>query len=110
MRVSRQRSSKSQERRRSASKRFALDGALTILEARAGQRSLSNLIERGCDEVDASALRSIDTAGLQLLLAAGRAARERGLTLKVFGARALLLDAALSLGLGSALTEVVELP
>ena len=48
-------------------------------------------------------------AGLQLLLAAGRAARARGLTLKLSGARALLLEAATSLGLGSALTEVVEL-
>jgi len=91
------------------SKRLALGASLTIVEARLLQRSLKALIERGRAEADAHALTSVDTAGLQLLLAAGRAAREGGLPFKLFGARALLLDAATSLGLGSALTEVVEL-
>jgi len=91
------------------SKRLALGASLTIVETRALQRSLSALIERGPAEADAHALMSVDSAGLQLLLAAGRAARERGLPFRLFGARALLLDAATSLGLGSALTEVVEL-
>jgi anti-anti-sigma regulatory factor len=90
-------------------KRLALGASLTIVETRALQRSLNALIQRGRAEADAHALMSVDTAGLQLLLAAGRAARERGLPFRLFGARPLLLDAATSLGLGSALTEVVEL-
>ena len=106
---SRQRRDKRRVRRRSDSKRLALGKSLTIVEARAWQRSLSELLERSRAEVDAQALTSIDTAGLQLLLAAGRAAREHGLALKVLGARPLLLEAAISLGLSSALTEVVEL-
>jgi len=105
----RQRSRKSRPRRRSEATRLALSASLTIVEARTLQRSLTALLERGRAEADAHALKTIDTAGLQLLLAAGRAARARGLTLKLAGARALLLDAASSLGLGSALTEVVEL-
>jgi anti-anti-sigma regulatory factor len=101
--------SRSSARRRGGPTSLALGASLTIVEARACQRSLSALLERGHAAADAHALQSIDTAGLQLLLAAGRAARGRGLTLKLSGARALLLDAASSLGLGSELTEVVEL-
>ncbi len=109
MAASRQRSRTSRARRRDDSTQLELGASLTIVEARACQRSLRALLERGHAAADAHALQSIDTAGLQLLLAAGRAARARGLTLKLSGARALLLDAATSLGLGSALTEVVEL-
>lgn len=104
-----QRSRRSNARRRADSTRLALGASLTIVEARAVQRSLSALLDCGRAEAEAHALRSIDTAGVQLLLAAGRAARARGLTLKLSGARALLLDAAAGLGLGSALIDVVEL-
>jgi len=106
---SRQRRGKRRVRRRSDSKRLALGKSLNIVDARAWQRSLCALLEHSRPELDAHALTSIDTAGLQLLLAAGRAAREHGLALKVLGARPLLLEAAMNLGLGTALTEVVEL-
>lgn len=109
MAVSRQSSRKRSPRGRGDATRVALGASLTIVETRTLQRSLNALLQRGRAEADAHALQTIDTAGLQLLLAAGRAARARGLTLKLSGARALLLEAATSLGLGSALTEVVEL-
>lgn len=109
MAVSRQRRGKRRARRRGDSNRLALGNRLTIVEARAWQRSLHASLERSRAELDARALTSVDTAGLQLLLAAGRAAREHGLSLRVLGARSLLFEAAISLGLGSALTEVVEL-
>lgn len=96
-------------RRRGGAAPLALGASLTIVEARAVQRSLGTALEAGRAEADARALRHIDTAGLQLLLAAGRTARARGLMLTLYGARELLLDAAGSLGLGNALTEVVEL-
>lgn len=86
-----------------------LGAGLTIVEARATQQALIASLGRGRAEADARGLGSVDTAGLQVLLSAGRAARERGLRLKVMGARALLLDAASSLGLAGVLTEVVEL-
>ncbi len=105
---SRQRSRKSSSRRRVGSAHLALGASLTIVEARALQQSLNALLEHGRAEADARALRTIDTAGLQLLLAAGRAARARGLTFRLSGARTLLLEAAGRLGLTRALTEVVE--
>ena len=109
MAVSRPHSRKRSPRGRGDATRVALGASLTIVETRTLQRSLKALLQRGRAEADAHALKAIDTAGLQLLLAAGRTARARGLTLKLSGARALLLEAATSLGLGRALTEVVEL-
>lgn len=96
-------------RRKPDSTALALGENLTIVEAGRCQQALNDLLERGHTNADAHALRQIDTAGLQLLLAAGRTARARGLTLRVLGARALLLEAASNLGLTNALTEVVEL-
>jgi ABC-type transporter Mla MlaB component len=109
MAASRQVGRKSRARKRADSAHLALGPSLTIVQARSLQRSLNALLERGRADADAHALENVDTAGLQLLLAAGRAARARGLTLRLSGARALLLDAATTLGLVSALTEVVEL-
>jgi ABC-type transporter Mla MlaB component len=109
MAATRQRKGRAGAHRRGGARALALGSSLTIVEARAVQRSLSAWLERGRAEADARALERIDTAGLQLLLAVGRTARARGLTLRLSGAPPLLLDAAGSLGLASALTEVVEL-
>jgi ABC-type transporter Mla MlaB component len=88
---------------------LVLGASLTITEVRATGRSLAALLEAGRAEADGSALRAVDTAGLQLLLVAGRTARERGLKLRVTGAEELLLSTAAMLGLETHLTQVVEL-
>jgi ABC-type transporter Mla MlaB component len=90
----------------------ALGSALTIAEAGSCWRELRAMLARGgarVATVDAHALRSVDTAGLQLLLVAGRAARERGLTLRLAGATQLLSDTAEALGLAADLACCVEL-
>ena len=67
------------------------------------------MLARGRAEADASLLTTIDTAGLQLLLATGRAARVRGLTFTLTGAQHSLLNAAAAVGLEAAMREAVEL-
>ena len=88
---------------------LALGTSLTIVEVRRSWRSLRAMLARGRAEADARLLTTVDTAGLQLLLAAGRAARVRGLTLTLTGAQHSLLTAAAAVGLEAALREVLEL-
>ncbi len=88
---------------------LALGSALTITEVRECWRSMTAMLDGGHAEADGSALATVDTAGLQLLLASGRAARMRGLRLKLSGAEPLLVGAAATLGLDAALRDVVEL-
>ncbi|MGH8230430.1 MAG: STAS domain-containing protein, partial [Steroidobacteraceae bacterium] len=70
---------------------------------------LKALLERGATEVDAGALETVDTAGLQLLLAAAAAARRRGLTLKLVGAQRLHQGAATALGLAEQLSAGAQI-
>jgi ABC-type transporter Mla MlaB component len=88
---------------------LALGPALTIAEVAECWRSMTAMLDAGRAEADGSALATVDTAGLQLLLAGGRVARLRGLTLKLSGGEGLLLAAAATLGLDTALRDVVEL-
>lgn len=88
---------------------LALGPALTITEVASAHRALQRLLAAGKAAADARTLRSIDTAGLQLLLIAGRAARERGLTLRIAGAGELLAGAAEAVGLREQLAAAVEL-
>ena len=82
---------------------------LTIREVAPARDALDALLASGAAHADASALESIDTAGLQLLLVAGRAARQRGLRLRVRGGERVLREAADALGLATQLSEAVEL-
>lgn len=88
---------------------LALGPTLTISEVAECHRALQVLLAGGSASVDAHDLKSIDTAGLQLLLVAGRAARERGIRLKLLGGTELLTGAAAALGLREELAESVEL-
>jgi anti-anti-sigma regulatory factor len=88
---------------------LALGPSLTIAEVAECHRALQVLLAAGSASIDAHDLKSIDTAGLQLLLVAGRAARERGVTLKLLGGTELLTGAAAALGLHQELAASVEL-
>lgn len=92
---------------------LSLGAALTIREVGACHRQLQRLLRadsRGpAGAIDARSLRSIDTAGLQLLLVAGRAAQQRGSRLAIRGASELLKQAAAELGLDGALGATLEL-
>ena len=88
---------------------LSLGSALTIAEVAECHRALQVLLAGGAAAIDARNLKSIDTAGLQLLLVAGRAARERGVTLKLLGSTEFLTGAAAALGLREELAANVEL-
>jgi anti-anti-sigma regulatory factor len=88
---------------------LSLGPALTIAEVAECHRALQVLLAGGAACIDARNLKSIDTAGLQLLLVAARAARERGVTLKLLGGVEFLTGAAAALGLREELTANVEL-
>lgn len=88
---------------------LSLGPTLTIAEVADCHRALQVLLAGGAASIDAHDLKSIDTAGLQLLLVAGRAARERGVTLKLLGGAELLTGAAAALGLHEELAASVEL-
>lgn len=88
---------------------LSLGAALTISEVAECHRALQVLLAGGAASIDARNLKSIDTAGLQLLLVAGRAARERGVTLKLLGSTEFLTGAAAALGLREELAANVEL-
>ncbi|MGA2023668.1 MAG: STAS domain-containing protein [Steroidobacteraceae bacterium] len=87
---------------------LALD-TLSIREVARRHLELKAMLERGAAELDVSALGSIDTAGLQLLLATALAARARGLKLRLLGAQQLMSGAAEMLGLGAHLREIAEI-
>jgi anti-anti-sigma regulatory factor len=93
---------------------YALGAALTISEVGDCQRGLRRLLLAPAAPastcIDAHALRTLDTAGLQLLLAAGRHAQQRGGRLALLGAGELVRAAAAALGLGELLGSVLELP
>jgi anti-anti-sigma regulatory factor len=102
--------------RRPSSRRaetLTLGAALTINEVGACRQALRKLLlaggARGEAAVHAQSLRAIDTAGLQLLLAAGQAAQQRGCRLALLGATDLLQAAATALGLHAALGAALEL-
>jgi ABC-type transporter Mla MlaB component len=88
---------------------LALGSSLSIREVGERAAQFKALIAAGSAEVDASQLESVDTAGLQLLLAVAAAARRRGLTLKLHGAGSLHSDAASALGLADQLAATAEI-
>jgi len=88
---------------------LSLGGALTISEVREWGRALEAMLMAGAATVDARTLGTIDTAGLQLLLAAARSAQDRGLKLRMLGCARLLTGAADELGMGAQLNGALEL-
>jgi hypothetical protein len=88
---------------------LALGSSLSIREVGERAAQFKALIASGSAEVDAGKLESIDTAGLQLLLAAAAAARRRGLTLRLHGAGSLGSGAASALGLADHLAAMAEI-
>jgi anti-anti-sigma regulatory factor len=86
-----------------------LGTSLSIREVGERAAELKGLLATGSAVIDARQLESVDTAGLQLLLAAAAAARRRGLTLKLLGAGDLRSGAADALGLAEQLAATAEI-
>jgi anti-anti-sigma regulatory factor len=86
-----------------------LGASLTIREVGECAAHFKAMFAAGSAEVDARMLESVDTAGLQLLLAAAAAARRRGLTLKLLGAERLNAGPANALGLTDHLAAAAEI-
>ena len=87
-------------RRESAAKQVCrLTGSLVIRDARASLAQLCSALESGCTCVDVSGVDSIDTSGVQLLLAAAMEWRRREQSLTLTGYEHLIFGAAEQLGL-----------
>lgn len=80
-----------------------LEPSLRIGEVEAGREVLQRLLD-GCEPVriDISALQSVDSAGVQLLLAVRQEADRRGIPLEYCGESAELFTALKLLGLADA--------
>jgi anti-anti-sigma regulatory factor len=88
---------------------LVLGASLSIREVGECAAQFKAMFAAGSAEVDARMLESVDTAGLQLLLAAAAAARRRGLTLKLLGAERLNAGPANALGLTDHLSAAAEI-
>jgi ABC-type transporter Mla MlaB component len=88
---------------------LALGSALSIREVGERAAQIKAMFATGAAEVDARMLESVDTAGLQLLLAAAAEARRRGLKLKLLGAERLNTGAASALGVAEHLAAAAEI-
>jgi anti-anti-sigma regulatory factor len=85
-----------------------LGPSLSIREVGEYASRLKSMLAGGATVVDASALETIDTAGIQLLLAAAASAQDRGFKLKLLSASGVKNGAARSLGLSERLSELAE--
>ena len=92
-----------------AASALVLGASLSIREVGGCAAQFKAMFAAGSAEVDARMLESVDTAGLQLLLAAAAAARRRGLTLKLLGAERLNAGPANALGLTDHLAAAAEI-
>ncbi len=86
-----------------------LDASLSIREVGERVLQLKAWLAAGRSELDVSKLETIDTAGLQLLLAAAAAAQRSGARLRLIGGQRLLAGAAGALGLAEPLTAAAEI-
>jgi anti-anti-sigma regulatory factor len=86
-----------------------LGPSLSIREVGACASRLKSMLAAGPTIVDASALETIDTAGIQLLLAAAASAQDQGFRLKLLSAVGVKNGAARSLGLSEHLGELAEI-
>jgi ABC-type transporter Mla MlaB component len=83
--------------------RPSLPPQLDIRDAHATAGLLQAAVAAGAECIDASRVASVDTAGLQLLLAAGRLAAAHGHALRWEGASSTLIEAATKLGVAGVL-------
>jgi ABC-type transporter Mla MlaB component len=81
----------------------ALPPALDIRDIRETFEFLRSAVNCGVERIDASGVVRVDTAGLQLLLAAGRTAAAHGRALRWAGASSTLIEAATRLGVAGLL-------
>lgn len=86
-----------------------LGASLSIREVSECALHLKGMLASGPTVVDASLLESIDTAGVQLLLAAAASAQRRGYRLKLLSALGVKTGAARALGLSEHLGELAEI-
>jgi anti-anti-sigma regulatory factor len=86
-----------------------LGTSLSIREVSECASRLKAMLANGPTMVDASLLVSIDTAGIQMLLAAAASAQRRGFKLKLLSALGVRTGAARALGLHEHLGELVEI-
>jgi anti-anti-sigma regulatory factor len=86
-----------------------LGASLSIREVGECAAQIKTLLANGSMDVDAAQLESIDTAGMQLLLAAAVAAQRRGIKLRLLNAQGVKIGAAQSLGLTEHLVELAEI-
>ena len=86
-----------------------LGSSLSIREVSECASQLKAMLANGPTDIDARRLESIDTAGMQLVLAAAAGAQRRGFKLKLLGAQGLKSGAARSLGLAEHLGELAEI-
>jgi len=84
-----------------------LTGSLVIRDARASLAQLCAALESGCTCVDVSGVDTIDTSGVQLLLAAAMEWRRREQPLTLTGYEHLVFGAAEQLGLQTLLPIAV---
>lgn len=87
---------------------LALGPELTIAQAAACRDTLVDALCSGPGDLalDLSAVTDIDSAGLQLLLAARRSLREQGATLQLRNVSATVLDALAVFGLDARLDAI----
>ena len=78
---------------------YRLTGSLVIRDTRASLAQLCAALETGCTCVDVSGIDTIDTSGVQLLLAAAMEWRRREQPLTLTGFEHLVFGAAEQLGL-----------
>lgn len=88
---------------------LSFGASLSIREVSERAAQLRAQFAAGSAEVDVGMLESVDTAGLQLLLAAAAGARRRGLKLKLLGAERLNTGAARALGVAEHLAAAAEI-
>lgn len=88
---------------------LSLGASLSIREVGERAAQLRAQFAAGSAEVDVGMLESVDTAGLQLLLAAAAGARRLGLKLKLLGAERLNTGAARALGVAEHLAAAAQI-
>jgi len=85
-----------------------LGSSLSIREVTDCATQFKAMLANGPTDMDASGLETIDTAGVQLLLAAAIAAKRHGYKLKLIGAQGVKSGAGRSLGLSEHLDELAD--
>ena len=92
-----------------ASQVLKFGASLSIRDVGEYAAQFRTLLNSGAVELDLRQVETIDTAGMQLLLAAASAAERSGFRLKLHGAQALQTGAARALGLEQQLRSLAEI-